>query len=305
MTRTAGFAGALRIAVAVGCLITLSSCSAVRIAYTQLDWLIERRVAEYVSLEAEQHELLEARIDSLLDWHCRTQLHGYADWLRQVDGDLQESPGMPPLRQHIVAMREAWGRLMVRAAPAVAELAGSLTDRQVAELLAAVDRNNEEYRARYVEPPGGERRRDRAKRMQKALSRWLGALTERQQQAVQVWSGRVSPMGEVGLANRVRWRSELAGVLERRHDAQALAAGLERLMVRWRDHQSNEYRRRLEQNTELFVALLEAISDTMTPRQAHRLSDKVLGYAADLDALSCRAAETAAPGTNPSGEGPA
>jgi hypothetical protein len=291
MTKARGFSRALKYVVLAACLGTLSACSAVRVAYKQLDWVIEKQVGEYVTLEKNQQRLLESHIEALLDWHCRTQVHGYAQWLRQLSEDFQHTVTTQQLRGHSQALEAAWFRIMARSIPALADLAGSLSDQQVSELIAGLERDNKAYRKDYVDPPQAKLREDSAKWMAKSLKRWLGPLTEGQKQAVGRWSRQLVLMGETGWQNRQRWQQELAGLLALRHNRETLVAGLERLLLHWRDYQDTEYSRRYDVNSELTAGLLVQINLTMTSRQKARMDKKSLRYASDLDSLHCGSGE--------------
>ena len=279
--------GKPKFALLVASLVLLSACSAVRVAYQQLDWLLERQAAKYVTLDDDQRRRLQAHIDSLLAWHCRTQVHGYGVWLRTVNDDFQHPVSLDRLQTHADALEDAWFRIMAQSIPMLVELATSLSDEQVSELLSGLERKNKEYRAEYVDPPEAELRRNAAKWMRKALKRWVGRLNPTQKQAVSEWSQRLLLMGDTGWRNRERWQRELVAVLERRHDREAVTAGLERLLLRWREHQDADYNRRYDANSELTAALLVEISRDLSPRQRARLEKKALGYAADLDSLDC------------------
>lgn len=265
----------------------LAGCSTVRMAYNQLDWLIANRIENSISLDREQRVVLKRHIDTLLKWHCQTQLPEYVRWLRVVTADFATGMTVARLRAHSASLEGAWYAVMERAVPAAVDVLGSLSDRQIEELLASVEDANKEYRKDYIDPPDSEWRENNKEWMGKMLRRWLGTLTHDQEQVVRRWAKTIVPMREIGWDNRVRWQTEFQSVLAQRENAQILSTGLYRLLIDWDRYQTIDYRRAYAQNSNLIADLLVTISQTMTPSQKKHLATKTMRYAADFDSVAC------------------
>ncbi|MDH3280040.1 MAG: DUF6279 family lipoprotein [Gammaproteobacteria bacterium] len=275
--------------LAIGILIaaTLSGCSTVRVAYPQLDWLIANRIDGYVRLTHEQRKVVNDHIDAILAWHCRTQLGDYATWLRRVRSDFSHGITAAELDDHIAALEDGWRTLMQRLVPVGVEVLSTLRDDQVAQFLGSIEENNGAYRKQYVESAESTWRRTNRTWMEKAVRRGLGELTRDQQHAISAWVNAIVPTREIGWAERMRWQQAFRSLLDRRHDRQALADGLTRLLVYWDYHRGETYRRIHAHNRDQLAALLISISRTATPRQKRYLKSRIEGYARDFDALAC------------------
>ena len=78
----------MRALILIICLAVLMMACGPRWVYTNLDWLIPWYVDDYVALDTHQDSELAARLKNQMDWHCRTQMPRYADFLRQLRDDL-------------------------------------------------------------------------------------------------------------------------------------------------------------------------------------------------------------------------
>ena len=79
----------LRILVLLLALVAISACS-FKMVYNQLDYLIPQYVEDMVTLDDVLETKLEQRTLVLLNWHRKTQLLQYADWLRSVQQQVND-----------------------------------------------------------------------------------------------------------------------------------------------------------------------------------------------------------------------
>ena len=115
-------------------LVALAACSTIRLGYEKLPFLAGWQVDRYLDLTSEQEAMVYRRLRSLQAWHRETQLPKYAALLRQVEEQIDE----PMTVERIAAWRggglATWQALVERLAPAVAELAVTLSPAQIAHL---------------------------------------------------------------------------------------------------------------------------------------------------------------------------
>ena len=277
-----------RLTIGILIVATLSGCSAVRVTYLQLDWLIANRIESYVHLNPEQRSVANQHIDALLAWHCRTQLRDYARWLRRVSVDFNNGLTPAQLDERIAVFEDAWQDLMHQVIPGAVDVFSSMRDDQLSEFFTRIESKNRAYRKKYLEPPESEWRRANKEWMQKVLRRWLGKPTEEQRRAVAVWADAIVPLREVGWASRMRWQHAFRSLLERRHDRQALVGGLASLLIDWEHYQDEASRRIYAHNRDLLSGLLISASRTTTPAQQRHFASRVERYAKDFDALACK-----------------
>ena len=259
----------------------------VRFTYRQLDWLIPWYVYDYVDLQQEQRSLLEQRLMSQLDWHCRTQLPLYAAWLSVLAGDPRAALRRPALDRHYRQLIDYWKTLAGRLSPELAAVMAIATDAQVEELFQNLEARNRRSVERYVTPGPEQRHEQRVERMTQQLQRWVGPLTAPQQRSVVRWSLDLQPMAEQWIAARRNWQSQLRGLLEARADRQALEQGVRRLLVEPRQLWSADFRVLAEANEELTLQFLADFGESLQSQQLRHLSVELEALAADFDALAC------------------
>jgi hypothetical protein len=276
------------LALVIG-LILLSACGP-KLYYPSLDWLIPWYVDDYISLEPDQSSRLRTQLARQLDWHCRTQLPEYAEFLLDLRREVDHS-GRPVTVERLdtykMRLIRYWNVLIHQISPDIADIMFSATDEQVDELFENLETKNRDIENEYVVPPPQKIIQNRQKRMQKRLNFWLGGLTEPQIKAVDAWNLQVEPIA----ADRVSYRRKIqaAGrhILENRTNPDELEAALRGLLTNAEEFRTENYQRKIDVNTQRTFELLAYMLETLTPNQRNHLSNRLESLAADLDQLSC------------------
>jgi hypothetical protein len=116
------------LALVIG-LILLSACGP-RLYYPSLDWLIPWYVDDYISLEPDQSSRLRTQLARQLEWHCRTQLPEYAEFLLDLRREVDHS-GRPVTVERLdtykMRLIRYWDVLMHQISPDVADIMFSAT----------------------------------------------------------------------------------------------------------------------------------------------------------------------------------
>ncbi|MDA7088778.1 DUF6279 family lipoprotein [Pseudomonas sp. SA3-5] len=257
--------------------LLLASCSRVSLVYRNLDWLIPWRLNDYLHLNREQKAWLKPRLQAHLAWHCSSELARYLDWLQRLDALLQQPrPDASLLDLQLREVDEALKRVAVQITPTAIELLRMFSDRQVAELFAAIDEDNRELYEEYLEPPLRVQIADRAERMEERLRPWLGSLTLRQRARISQWAAAMGGQNRLWLDNRMRWQEALFEAIRGRHDA-AFAGLLSDLLQLRESYFNAEFRAAYPRNrralAELFRDLLTSADDHQRMRLRRRLHD--------------------------------
>ena len=278
-----------KILVLVIWLILLSACGP-RLYYPRLDWLIPWYVNDYVSLEPGQSSQLRTQLARQLDWHCRTQLPEYAEFLRDLRREVDDS-GRPVtverLDSYKIRLTRYWNALILQISPDIAGILFSATDEQVGELFENLEKKNREIESKFVAPPPQKIIHNRQKRMQKRLNYWLGGLTESQLQAVTDWSLQIEPIAADRVANRRQIQAAWLHLLESRTNRNEIQAALLGLLTNSEEFRTENYQRKIDANTQRTLELLAHLLETLTPNQRNHLSKRLESLAAELDQLSC------------------
>ncbi|TVS11897.1 MAG: hypothetical protein EA419_06695 [Wenzhouxiangella sp.] len=264
----------------------LSGCG-VRTAYNNLDWLTVRWVNQQVTLNGDQRQMLREFLDEQLVWHCATQLPGYQAWIDEIRMDLLAYRlDRDRLADH-GRTAAGFGRVLSeRSIPILVDLAASLDDDQVEEVLAAFAEGTEEVRVAVEEKTPEELSADRLESMERALRRTMGRTNSAQQQRLQSWAASVTATQPHHLRQRIYWQDRLATALERRDDRSFLEGEMA-AFLRPESAWSDEYRAIMENNRGLTLDALEEVLELADQRHLNRLSARLHGLKRDIERLSC------------------
>jgi hypothetical protein len=273
----------------IGVVVLLFACGP-RWAYPNLDWLIPWYVEDYIPLDAQQDDELGARLRYQLDWHCRTQMNRYADFLRQLRHDLS-IPGRPvPASRwadYLERLRQYWIDLIYQVGPDAVAILVTASDEQIKTLFANIEETNHELEDEYVDPPIEARRRNRQKRMQKRITYWTGALNRPQQEQVNQWAYDLAETAEEWMAHRRRFQATLRQQLAQRRPGEDYERRLLDLFATPEKLRTPSFQAKIDTNMDLTFALLENISRSLTPIQRRHTVKRIGKLADELEQLAC------------------
>lgn len=207
----------LRAALTLLVALTLAACSVLpRFGYENLPMLAGWRLDHYLDLSAEQKTLARQRLEALQAWHRRTQLADYQDWLQAVQHRLATGPvDEAQLRTWRGEVAARWLPLAEHMAPAVADLARTLTPEQIARLRRALEEDNEKLRKDWLPVDPTERIEVRSKRYLERAERFLGRLTPEQKQLARRMAAEAPDTESIWYAQRLARQQDLLALLER------------------------------------------------------------------------------------------
>jgi hypothetical protein len=276
------------LALVIG-LILLSACGP-RFYYPSLDWLIPWYVNDYISLEPDQSSRLRTQLARQLDWHCRTQLPEYTEFLLDLRREVDHSDRPVTVKRldtYKMRLIRYWNALIHQISPDIADIMFSATDEQVDELFENLETKNRDIENEYVAAPPQKIIQNRQKRMQKRLNYWLGDLTESQLQAVDAWNQQIVPIAADRVAYRRKIQAAGRRILENRTNPNELEAALRGLLTNPEEFKTENYQRKIDVNTQRTLELLAYLLETLTPNQRNHLLNRLESLAADVDRLSC------------------
>jgi len=277
----------LAVAVLIGTALISAGCSAVRFGYGQAERVAAWYAESYVTLDQQQSRLLGQQLAGFKQWHCSTQLGGYAAWLRQVGDEIQPGLDVGRIEARIGNLQYFAKVMAEQAAPRLAPLGRTMSHRQIAELKQSFDKGNRKYREQWVDPPADEIRAERAKRLKERVSWWVGPIDRRQQAMIDAWSRDLEMTGPDTLASRIRWQQELVRILEARGESARVEEELRALLAEPDRFWTQRLVDHVERNRTLTVRLLADLANTLDDTQRKRMRTRTATLAADLDALAC------------------
>lgn len=271
-------------AMLVGAVILLAGCS-VKFVYNQLDWLVPWYLDDYVTMDSSQVQLLEERLDQYLRWHRREQLPRYADFLDETARLAEDGLGRTEMDAIFSQAQTFLDMLLVELSGPLADLMRYMSDDQVEELMANLQRRNRDYRKRYVDTAELAQRDRRAEGMQKMAERWIGELDSRQTARIELWSLKYHLLGAAFLETRQDWQEQLRKLLQQRDMPQGSREDLAGLLARRPRPTSGEARRKYDENIELLKQLYLDLDASLSSYQRNKLVAGLTSYADDFREL--------------------
>ena len=280
----------MRALVLLLCLAVFMTACGPRWVYTNLDWLIPWYVDDYVALDSHQDSELAARLRHQLDWHCRTQMPRYADFLRQLANALS-IPGQPVSAAqwgtYVEQLRQYWIDLIRQIGPDAAAIMTTASDEQIDELFANLEEANLKMARKYVDPPLEERRRNRQKRIKKRIAYWTGPLNQTQLPMLTEWSQELVEIADDWLAHRRDFQRVLRDLLESRRPSDDFQTRFIDLLAHPEALRDPGYQAKIDANLERTFLLLERLSASLTPVQRRHALKRLEQLALEMDHLAC------------------
>lgn len=265
----------------------LAGCSQVGLAYRNLDVIIPWTLSDYLDMNSEQKSWLDERLKQHLSWHCSTQLPGYLTWLDRLEDMVKaDQVNYAGLQARTVEAKDAIGQISRQITPSAVELLSRFDDRQVEEMRAAFAKDQRKRENRYVNEPLERQIAERADRMDKRLSPWLGKLNAAQKQRIQTWSASLGEQNRAWVENRVHWQALFLKTVEQRQAAdfpQRMAALLQDRETFW----TAEYRQAYDKTEKAAIALVVDVFALSTPDQRTRLLGRIADMRKDFTDLNC------------------
>lgn len=266
-------------------LILLSGC-AVQFVYNQLDWLIPWYLSDYMELDGDQEEVFDQRLQQYLAWHRSEQLPQYAVFLRSVADRAEQRLSRSDI-QYVQTETEKFAEALIsRLSPDMVELFAMSTDGQLQDLFQQFDRDNQEFREKYIEVSEKEQRKQRQKEVLRYAQRWTGQLDQTQVNLIKTWSKKFELMGEELEAARLVWQKEFRRILQQRHNREVYQAEFEKLLTDPGFGRSEQLQAKLDKNAALLVDLYLELDRTLTEKQRRKMIHKLRSYADDFATLS-------------------
>ncbi|MFN3580059.1 MAG: DUF6279 family lipoprotein [Pseudomonas sp.] len=270
--------------------LLLSACSSTRLAYDNLERLVSWKSGDYVSLTRDQKRWLSGRVQTHRDWHCSTELPEYRRYLAQLQPQLSSKAlDADMLVDQLPEIQPAVDRLLEELAPTLAELLSDLTAQQVDELIDNMQLQHQELHERYVAPAEKVQNQERATRLEKRLTPWLGRLTAEQRQRVQSWSAELARQNSIWLDNRSFWLDNFISTLKQR-DQPDFSERINALLTDRQQFWTPHFRERSEINARLGAEMLADLLSMASDRQIQRMENRLARLETDLQRMQCTAA---------------
>lgn len=265
-------------------LALLAGCSANRLLYNRADTFIRWAADDYVALNREQQVAFDQRLDDFLAWHRSEELPRYRTFIVTSLDTLEDGVTL----EEAVAISEdidlAADRFQARFIELLLATAEELSDEQIQDFLAELDRNQAEYADERLVRDEEAYYADSTETMMDLLKRLMGRLNQDQRSEIERRSKALTRLDGLWHDDRARWGGALRVILEEK--APGWQAEIRRLAEARSEARIPEYVAGIEHNGEVILALLVDIVNSRTERQDRRMRRFLAGLIADIDALT-------------------
>ena len=270
-------------------MLALPGCSFVKLGYEQAGPLAFRWLDGYVDFDDAQSLRVRAALADALAWHRRTQLPDYLQLLARAEAEVLGDATPERMCAWSGEIRSRIDPILQYLAPAIADVAVTLSPAQLAKIEKRFAETNDEYRDEHL---------------QKNLQRRHKADLKRQVARAEMLYGELEPAQRDLIAHSVAtspYNAEIAFAerKERQHDVLALARRLRdsnpprddaiaqvRAYLHDVDRSPREaYRRYAEKLTAHQCALASALHGTASAAQRREAARRLAGYRADVRSL--------------------
>ena len=267
---------------------TLVSCSANRLLYNRADTFIRWAADDYVTLDREQQAAFDQRLDAFLAWHRIEELPRYREFIVSALETLEDGV---TLEEAVVISEEidvAADRFQAQFIELLLETAETLSDEQIQDFLAELERNQAEYAEERLVRDEEAYYADSAKTMTDLVKRLIGRLNREQSAEIKERSKDLARLDGLWHDDRARWGSALRVILEAK--APGWQSEIRGLAETRSEARIPEYVTGIEHNGDVILALLVDIINSRTERQDRRMRRFLEGLIDDIDALTAASA---------------
>ena len=168
-------------------LFLLNGCSALRMGYSQADWLVYRWLDRYADFDEAQAVRVREAITSWFAWHRRTQLPDYADLLLRIDAEVLADTSPERVCGWWDALRTRFDLAVQHAVPAIVDVAATLKPAQFESIERRYAKTNVEFRDDYMQPDLAVRSSESVRRVINRSESAYGDLDQFQRERLERW----------------------------------------------------------------------------------------------------------------------
>lgn len=239
--------------------------------YRNIDWFVMTYIEDYVSLNDEQERLAEFSIKQLASWHKEYELPKYIAYMDELSAKPLADIDATWVKLQSDRMRSYSRSIGKQAGPSLYALLMQLSDKQVVELLDNVAEKHQEYAEKYTTSEESEIREIYQERMEDALERWVGDITDKQKMQIVEWSQSVEITAQDRIAQNQKMFVEFETLFAKREDSSYFQATYDRLLNDPESFYTPSLSQKMERNRPLTFQFIAELSQGLTDKQYQHL----------------------------------
>jgi len=276
-------------ALAVALVLAVSGCSLLKLGYGQASPLAFRWLDRYVDFDDAQWLRARSALDETVAWHRRTQLPDYVQLLARAETEVLSDTTPERMCGWAAEIRGRIDPVLQFLAPAITDVALTLSPAQFVHIEKRFAETNEEFRDEHLQKNPQRRQRAMVGRDVERAEMLYGKLDDAQRELVAEYVRSSPYSGELVDAERKNRQQDALAFFRRlrasspgRDDALAQV----RAFLHALDRSPREaYRSYTERVTAHNCALASALHNTTSPAQRREAAKRLGGYRNDLRSL--------------------
>jgi hypothetical protein len=264
-------------------LLLLAGCSSTTFFYNRLDFVLPWYLERYVNLDRAQSEQTDILLAPLMEWHRREELPRYITFLDDLERELAQPLNLATIEAYTQRAEFAWYRLRDPLLDALLVLGDSLSEVQIDEFIATLEKKQRKYERKYLDRSEEEFREDALENLAESIEDYLGRLEAPQLERLDLAVETLHRSDGVWLAERADWIVAMRQQLKREF-------GWERRIVAviryWESQLDPQTRALYEHNTAVVQAALVDVLNTRSERQDRHLRERIADLREDLVLLT-------------------
>jgi len=269
--------------------VFLAGCSATRVVYNQLDWILVWYINDFFTLDNEQEDWLEAAVERNMEWHRRDQLPEYARLLREIEQDISSRVMTPDrLERHYARIIVLWDEFIVQTMPDVTVFFLSLSQEQVDEFIENLKESNQELWDKYAGQTPEERQKNRQEGAVKAIGRIFGRLSDKQKHLIRSYQASLHDVSDEWMAGRRQWQRDFRDLVIERPPEPEFSNRMIRLVLDPNENDPPDYRHLVVENRRTMMSMMAALIAGLSDTQRERFSKRLKKYARNFEILAAQ-----------------
>ncbi len=159
--------------------LALSGCGNTQFLYNRAHWLLDYRINHYLDLNSTQKSAARQEINLWLDWHRRSQLICYAEFIEQFETRSKNALSNADLEWLEAQFGLHYQTVLDKAFDPAAHILSTLDNAQIDHLEKRLQKDHAKL-ARELKPELAHRQQRRAKKIQRNIKKWFGKLSRAQ-----------------------------------------------------------------------------------------------------------------------------
>lgn len=267
-------------------LALLTSCSTVRLGYSNAASLMVWWLDGYVDFQSAQKTNVKRDIKQFMQWHRQTQLPQYALFLTSMQQRVQGNPTQAEISADFKQLEQFSHAMLLKSVPELTELALSLNEAQINFLSRRFDKNNEEFREQHMQDAPPEQQKKRFKKVMKQAREWFGSFSDEQEDNIRRYAEKRPADYAFWMEERIARQQAILTLLRKlqqekptREVAQAMV--LKVVQASFEHPSQPERRARMDAWSDTTADMVAAIIRDATPKQRAHAQKYVQGWIDD------------------------